>query len=65
MATVTMVAVERSGPAISAAIAAYAPDDEPLFTAELRPALARAARTWTWPASRRCWHALATWRPTR
>lgn len=39
---VTMVAVERSGPAIRAALAAYAPDNAPRFVAELRNALARA-----------------------
>ncbi len=42
VATVTMVAVERSGPAIRAALAAYAPDGEARFVAVLRDALARA-----------------------
>jgi len=37
-----MVAVERTGPAIRAALAAYAPDDEARFTTELRDALVRA-----------------------
>lgn len=42
MATVTMVAVERSGPTIRAALAEHAPDDEARFTDELREALVRA-----------------------
>ena len=40
----TMVTVERSGPAIRAALAAYAPEDEARFTRELREALARAGQ---------------------
>jgi hypothetical protein len=39
MATVT---IERSGPAIRAALRQYSPGDEPRFAAELRAALARA-----------------------
>lgn len=42
MAVTTMVAVERTGPAIRAALAAYAPEDEPRFASELREALVRA-----------------------
>lgn len=42
MATVTAVTIERSGPAIRAALAEYAPADEPRFATELRAALARA-----------------------
>jgi hypothetical protein len=34
------VRIERSGPAIRAALERYAPADEPRFTAELRAALA-------------------------
>jgi hypothetical protein len=41
---VTMVTVERSGPAIRAALATYAPEDEARFTEELREALARAGQ---------------------
>jgi Family of unknown function (DUF6247) len=62
MATVTMVAVERTGPAISAALAAHAPDDEPRFVAELRAALAAAGRDLdlTGPQAVLCrWHARA------
>lgn len=44
MTAVTMVAVERTGPAIRAALAAYAPEDEAEFVAELRDALARAGQ---------------------
>ena len=43
MATVTVVAIERSGPAIRAALAEHAPGDEHLFEAELRDAVTRAA----------------------
>lgn len=39
-----MVAIERTGPAIRAALAAYAPEDEAGFVAELRDALARAGQ---------------------
>ena len=42
MTAVTMVAIERTGPAIRAALAAHAPEDEARFVAELRDALARA-----------------------
>ena len=63
MATVTMVAVERSGPAIRAALAEHAPDDEPRFTAELRDALARAGEDLDLAGPQAVlarWHALAT-----
>jgi len=36
------VTVERTGPAIRAALSAHAPEDEARFAAELRDALARA-----------------------
>ena len=39
-----MVTVERTGPVIRAALAAYAPEDEARFAAELRDALARAGQ---------------------
>jgi uncharacterized membrane protein len=42
MTAVTMVAIERTCPAIRAALAAHAPEDEARFIAELRDALARA-----------------------
>lgn len=42
MAMVTTVAVERTGPAIRAALAAHSPSDEPQFVGELRAALADA-----------------------
>jgi uncharacterized protein DUF6247 len=42
MTAVTMVAIERTGPAIRAALAVHAPEDEARFVAELREALARA-----------------------
>ena len=54
--------VERTGPAIRAALAAYAPDDEARFAAELRDALARAGQDLdlTGPeAVLRPWHARA------
>ena len=63
MATVTMVAVERSGPAIRAALSVHAPDDEPRFTAELRDALARAGEDLDLAGPQAVlarWHALAT-----
>lgn len=44
VATVTMVTVARSGPAIRAALAAYAPEEEARFTGELRDALAQAGQ---------------------
>jgi hypothetical protein len=54
MTAVTMVAIERTGPAIRAALAAHAPEDEAGFVAELRNALARADRISTWPGHRPC-----------
>lgn len=63
MATVTSVAVERSGPAIRAVLAEHAPDDEPRFTAELRTALARAGEDLDLAGPQAVlarWHALAT-----
>jgi Family of unknown function (DUF6247) len=63
MATVTSVEVERSGPAIRAALAEHAPDDEPRFTAELRSALARAGEDLDLAGPQAVlarWHALAT-----
>ena len=63
MATVTMVAVERSGPAIRAALAEHAPDDETRFTAELREALVRAGDDLDLAGPQAVltrWHALAT-----
>jgi hypothetical protein len=39
MTAVTMVAIEPTGPAIRAALAAHAPEDEAGFVAELRDAL--------------------------
>ena len=44
MVTVTTVVVERTGPAIRAALAAHAPSEEGQFVAELRSALADAGR---------------------
>lgn len=43
MATVTVVNVERSGPAIHAALAEHAPGEETRFVAEFRKALGRVA----------------------
>lgn len=37
-----MTTIERTGPAIRAALAAYAPEDEPRFVGELHDALVRA-----------------------
>jgi len=69
MATVTVVAIERSGPAIRAALAEHAPGDEHRFATELRDALARAADDLDPPRPqavlarwRTCW---PRWRPTR
>ncbi len=39
MATVTAVAIKRSGPAIRAALAEYSPGDQNRFEAEFRAAL--------------------------
>jgi len=44
MTTVTMVAVEHTGPAIRAALAAHSPSDEAEFVAELRAALTHAGQ---------------------
>jgi len=44
MAAATMVAVERMGPAIRAALDAHSPSEEPQFVAELRAALADAGQ---------------------
>ena len=41
--TVTVIAVERSGPAIRAALTEHAPEDCACFEAELRTALAHAS----------------------
>ena len=60
MATVT---IERSGPAIRAALATHAPEDEPCFAAELRAALARAGDDLDLVGPQAVlarWHALAT-----
>jgi hypothetical protein len=57
MAAVTMVAVERTGSAIRAALAEHAPDDEPRFTAELRSVLARAGEDLDLAGRRPCWPA--------
>ena len=63
MATVTMVTIERSGPAIRAALAEYAPGDEHRFTAELRTALTHADADPELAGTQAVlarWHALAT-----
>lgn len=63
MATVTTVTIERSGPAIRAALAEHAPADEPRFAAELRAALARAGDDLDLAGPQTVltrWHALAT-----
>ena len=63
MTTATTVTVERSGPAIRAALAEHAPDDVPRFTAELREALARASDDLDLDGPQTVlarWHALAT-----
>ncbi len=63
MATVTVVAIERSGPAIRAALAEHAPGDEHRFATELRDALARAADDLDPPRPQAVlarWHVLAT-----
>lgn len=54
MATVTMAAVEPSGPGIRAALAPYSPADEDRFAAELRDALARAGEDLDLAACRPC-----------
>jgi hypothetical protein len=63
MATVTTVLVERSGPAIQAALAEHAPDERGRFEAEFRQALTRAAVDLdlaSVDAVLTRWHALAT-----
>ncbi len=63
MATVTSTAIERSGPAIRAALAEHAPQDRERFENELRAALARAADDLdlaSVDAVLAHWHALAT-----
>jgi Family of unknown function (DUF6247) len=60
---VTAVAVERSGPAIRAALAAHAPEDCACFEAELRTALAHASDDLDLSGVETVlarWHALAT-----
>lgn len=60
----TSTIVERSGPAVRAALAAHAPDEEcAQFEAELRSALARAAQDLDLSGPQAVlahWHALAT-----
>jgi hypothetical protein len=61
--TVTVIAVERSGPAIRAALAAHAPEDCTCFEAELRTALAHASDDLDLSGVETVlarWHALAT-----
>jgi hypothetical protein len=63
MATATTVTIERSGPAIHAALERYTPDDASRFTAELREALARAGDDLDLAGPQAViarWHALAT-----
>ncbi len=63
MATVTAVAIKRSGPAIRAALAEYSPGDQNRFEAEFRAALSRAADDLDLEAVHAVlarWHALAT-----
>ncbi|GAA3224085.1 hypothetical protein GCM10017691_11760 [Pseudonocardia petroleophila] len=58
-----MVVVERSGPAIRAALAEHAPGDEARFIAELREALVRAGEDLDLAGPQAVlarWHALAT-----
>lgn len=57
-----MVAVERTGPGIRAALCAYAPEDEAAFATELRDALLRAVQDLDLTAPQmvlRRWHARA------
>jgi Family of unknown function (DUF6247) len=60
----TSTMIERSGPAIQAALRAYAPDEERAqFAAEFRSALARAAEDFDLSEPQAVlarWHALAT-----
>lgn len=63
MVTVTVVAIERSGPAILAALAEHAPGDVHRFETELRDALTRAASDLDLAGPQAVlarWHALAT-----
>lgn len=63
MATVTAVAIERSGPAICAALAEHSPGERQRFEAEFRAALARAADDLDLTNVQSVlarWHALAT-----
>ncbi|MGH3611743.1 MAG: DUF6247 family protein [Pseudonocardia sp.] len=63
MTTVTVVAIERSGPAIRAALAEHAPGDEHHFETHLRDALTRAADDLDLAGPQAVlarWHALAT-----
>lgn len=63
MARVTAVAIERSGPAIRAALAEHAPEDQARFEAEFRAALATAATDLDLSEVEKVlarWHALAT-----
>jgi Family of unknown function (DUF6247) len=63
MATVTAVAIQRSGPAIRAVLAEHVPEDCARFEVEFRAALAGAADDLdlsTVEAVLARWHALAT-----
>jgi Family of unknown function (DUF6247) len=63
MTTVISVVIERSGPAIRAALAEHAPGDEHRLERELRDALARAADDLDLAGPMAVlarWHALAT-----
>lgn len=63
MATVTTVTIERSGPAIRAALGEHAPEDCPRFESEMRDALTRAAGDLDLTGAHAVlarWHALAT-----
>lgn len=63
MITATSVRIERSGPAIRAALAEHAPGDEPRFATALRAALARAGDDLDLAGPQAVltrWHALAT-----
>lgn len=63
MATVAPVTIERSGPAISAALAEHAPGERVRFESELRTALAGAAESLDVAAVEAVlarWHSLAT-----
>ena len=62
MATVMTVAVERTGPAVRAALAAHSPPEELQFVAELRAALADAGQNLDLAGPQavlRRWHARA------